>query len=192
MAFTRESVQAAFNLLLNNIHVDPVENIKTVACKHFIGEYDEIIRCPKKNQNEHTKAVLAALRMVRSLYRQYQTHGEITYGNMAASTVLEATEQTIPDQLMIARVTEYELNWGSRPDGYAVCFEAIDHKSLLKSKCGNHLYGDEREFSTITSDFKPYKVKPSAKAELAKVFGEKRALWISKLSDLGDVFEENV
>lgn len=181
MSFTKQSVYGAIRVLLDEPTGDLVEDIKTIAGKHFIGDYDGIIRVPAKKRTEKTDAFVVALRVIRAVYRQYRNTGNITFGSLQADPVEEFSKQKEwPKEVWVADVTEYESGWGSRPDGHIICLEESDHRKLLKSDNGQHLCGDYHTYSTITSSF----VKLPLKTDISKDFMEKllteRAIWVSR------------
>lgn len=74
--------------------------------------------------------------------------------------------------VFVAGVTEYELGWGNRPDGYVIVVTPEDLKTLLKDN--GHLCGNYEEFSKVSTELRPAVLTEEGQAAMEG----KSALWV--------------
>jgi hypothetical protein len=185
--FDANSVESALSFLFNATKEDRLGNtikeVERVAYLSFIGAYDATIRRPDKT--EYAEQMIDAIKVVRLCATGIESIGCLTYGQKVAAfnKVSLKTEVSLVF-IWVASVTEYELNWGSRPDGYVLAIEPEDLQTLLKSDNGLHLCGNSTIFSKA-NEFYRRELTEDGRETMRKALAEgKRAIWIDKIDKL--------
>lgn len=87
MSFSEKCVVRSIQLLLARPAEDVVSDLKEIAVNDFVGLYDIIVRVPKSEATDKTRASVIALRVVRAALKHYKATGRIEYGHVNANAI---------------------------------------------------------------------------------------------------------
>lgn len=187
--FNEKSVSAALTILFKHLKHnrlgDTIKEIERVAYLSFIGAYDKSIR--RVNKTQHANNLIEAIKIVRLCAAGIERMGCLYYGMNVATFLTEENKPALPELLThvcVASVTEYEKGYGDRPDGFVLAVKVEDHKALLKSDNGQHLYGNSDHFSTV-NNFYIRELTEKGRETMRKALSEgKRAIWVHSINEL--------
>lgn len=190
--YDQASVQAALTFLFaqrkEQLSGNTVKDLERVAFLSFIGAYDTIIRSAPKKRSDLYDQHVQALRVIRTCGATLERMGCLCFGTTTAESVVKEVGvrtrlANAPTHVHVARVTESEAGWGTRPDGWVWAIEEADHKVLLKSTNGNHLWGDDREFS-YCGEFVIKKLTDAGKLHVQSFLDKGlRAEWLHEIKE---------